>query len=238
MKLFLVSNHSPKQVTEWLAKKSIKVSAKVAKTVISTVFYYEDTKFKQDLAALNNSIANVILFTGPITCKKYDNAYLLDIDSVDDAPYYSIKFCNLKTKTWNNAKHLIVSQKKYVHHDTVIGHIENTSILNRLMTIFYSLPLASQKVAKIIVINWMYHNTNISAEKLISIITGKIKFKNSDTLLDTLKSELCLQYIEAMNDPSTDFVEVAAYYKLSDYDLRYMETVKISNTEYNKLIRL
>lgn len=236
MKLFIVANHTPNSVEEWLRGEGVTVSNNLKKSIVTTLFYFDYLKLRKDLSILQDSIANIILFDGPIAHFKLNGSYALDLNYSMNKPHYGIKFVGLQTKVWNNAKpNIITNGKRYSHADSIISVIEKISILNRMMTEIYLLPLSMQKVAKVILLNHMFHKVH-SDEILIEKLPSKIKEKNRLAFYDIIKSDLYRLYVEALNCKSDNVDDCAKHYGISAYDLRYILTVKVSKSDFLSLL--
>lgn len=230
MILYIVANHSPTLVTEWLAKKHKIVPSNAKLTSKSSgVFYIFGLQEFKALRDIHKSSARIILFEGPITAMGFEGANLLDLKLESSSPYYGIKYSSLDSTVFKKAAHYNVYPfKKYCYYNNIIKAIESKSILNPLMTTIYSLPSTSQKHVKVEVVNWFSYDGKVkNLPSLMLEISKEVKISSTvvTQLISILSSDLAALYCKAIKTKGTS-EELAERYGISAYDLNYMLSVK------------
>ena len=239
MKLFFVCNHSPSQFKTWLGDEADTIKIKASKRTNGILMFTSYGQNRSKIEALvPNPNVKIIVFDGPITALSTDGN-LLDIRRTESPPYYGIEFTKFNRVIWRNGLDTTLTFKKYDHQLTIIGAIESKSLLNSLMTAIYVLPAGSQKQVKIGLINWLFFDgrkTNIVP--LLQALSERTKItRNSiDQLVEIMSSELAATYYEALKQKG-DAADVAKAFDISDYDIRYMQQIKGSKTEYLQMLK-
>jgi len=237
MILYIVANHSPKQVTDWLQKKCNITPKYTSPTKRSTglhfVFGLQEYKLCKDL---QRSKVKIILFEGPITAMSIKGAKLLDLKINKEAPYYGIEYSSLNYSVFKKAEHEQCTIEKYDYANNIIESIESKSILNPLMTAIYTVSSSAQKPVKIAVVNWLSYDGKVkNLPNLLTKLSDNVKLNSNNIaqLNSVLQSELATIYTRALKQGG-DVNELAEEYNISAYDLSYILSVRSSKAEYKR----
>ena len=238
MKLYFVCNHSPLQFKQWLGNEVADIKAKATKRCSGILLYTNYSQNKSTIESLVDNNVKIVVFDGPITALSLD-ANLLDIKRTETPPYYGIEFIKFNRNVWRNGLDTDLVFKKYDHQIEIIKAIESKSLLNSLMTAIYVLPSSSQKQVKIGLINWLFfdgHRSNLGP--LLTALSERTRItKNSiDQLVEIMNSELAATYAKALKQKG-EASDVAKAFNISDYDIRYMQKIKGSKSDYLHMLR-
>jgi hypothetical protein len=236
MILYTVCNHSPLEVTKWLAKHNIAPKYTVPNSRSRGTFYLFGTVEYKSNPSIQQSSASIVLFCGPISAKRITNAHHLDIVSNNEAPYYGIQLTRLNSNVYKRAKHCEYTFNDYDYANTIIESVESKSLLGTLMTAIYTLPNPIQKPVKIAIIDWLVYDGRIKNLPIILErleLDYKLRRTCTEQLNLILQSELAQTYALALKS-GTDAETMALDYEISAYDLNYIFNVKSSKQDYQK----
>ncbi len=243
MLLYGVCNHSIADFIRWKPKKRCQhitsfSNVEKGKTLLIT----DSALIINNLRSANKLNNTCVLFTGPLRLASLKGIHYLDLTFEHSPPFYGIKMrSELNDDIWQSGTDTKVVLSPIDYTQSIINHVESTSILTDFMTIIYTLPSAThQKPIKTVLLNWIYHSKKTSS--LTALLTKvsetlPLSARSVDKIQTLLLSPIGLRIKKALMESKKGDLEKAAHDNaVSAYDMRYILSIvkDASHTDFEK----
>ncbi len=229
MRVFGVTNHTPEQVVEFLlrgryVKKAAEIGIVAPDSSVGQFFKFvlllTVADFSKNYTRLSTSGCNVFVFSNPIDLLEYEGLVLADCTQTDDFTFsYGPLSINLRGAS-------SIRKTRVDFLGDLIANVRQGSLLTPLMTFIYTLSPQSQKVIKLLSVEYLYGtktNKRLVAEAS-NVLTPRAVEKLTE-ILSTSSADTYKAAFAQLRTKKADVALVAERTGTSAYELSYMLSV-------------